>query len=108
MSGVEKQSAVRVWHFLDAGAMKKEILFIDDNYGQCGNCKQLGINFVTTPRCPACSTAFRYLAAKAGQDPVKILRRIAAEGLKLQLIERSDFEKAESRDKLSGFFTDPA
>jgi len=104
---MEKKSAVRIWHFLETSVIKKEILFIDDNYGQCGNCKQLGINYVTTPKCPGCATTFRYLAARAGQDPVKILRRIQAEGLALQLIERADFEKAESRDKLSGFFTDP-
>ncbi len=97
---------VRVWTTVDAEEVKKRLLIIEDLYGACGNCKQLGLNFVKDRKCPACGAEFKYLATKV-KDPgeiAKILKRIQKENLAVQLIDRDDFERAAARDAISNLF----
>ena len=104
---METQRSVRVWTNLDINDVKKHLLYIDDLYGSCGNCKQLGLNYVKDKSCPKCKTVFKYLATKL-KDPAqtaKILTRIRSESLSLKLIDRDDFERADARDSISNLFS---
>ena len=91
---------------LDLKAVAEQLMLIEDLYGTCANCKQLGLNYLKDKTCPGCGTEFRYLATnlKSPADSAKILGRIKAEGLKVQLLDRGDFEKATARDALGDLF----
>lgn len=104
MSSSEKY--VRVWKKFNADNARKQILYIDDIYGTCGNCKHLGLNFVKDKTCPSCKTTFRYLitVSKKPEDIGKILARIEKENLSLELLERDDFEKSDARSKADDLF----
>ncbi len=107
MSSAEKQSRlVRIWTSVNVEEVKKHLITIDDHYGTCGNCQQLGLNYLEHGQCPGCNTTFKYLAStlKNPADIAKIVNRIQKEGLPLQVIEKDDFERADARDALGDLF----
>ncbi|MBM9591728.1 hypothetical protein JWG41_14825 [Leptospira sp. 201903075] len=97
---------VRVWRQLNVEDVKKQLLYIDDLYGTCGNCKKLGLNYLKDKKCPDCGVTFKYLATKLSKvaDIGKILSRIDKEGLELTLIEREDFERSSASDAARDLF----
>lgn len=97
---------VRVWRKLTVEDVKKQLLYIDDLYGTCGNCKKLGLNYVKDKKCPDCGAVFKYLATKLSkvEDISKILGRLEKEGLDLTLIERDDFERSSASDAARDLF----
>ncbi|TGN17056.1 hypothetical protein [Leptospira idonii] len=101
-----KTKFVRVWKQLQVDEVKKQLLYIDDLYGTCGNCKKLGLNYLKDKKCPDCGNVFKYLATKVNQPSEigKILSRIQKEGLDLVLIEREDFEKSSAQDAARDLF----
>ncbi|MCR9142275.1 MAG: hypothetical protein NXI24_08480 [bacterium] len=101
------QKSVRVWQTLNVSDVRQHLLLVDDLYGSCGNCKQLGLNYVKDTQCSGCGTIFRYLATKLRNpaDVAKILGRIKKESLKLTVIDRDDFERAEAKDAINNLFS---
>ncbi|MBX7056540.1 MAG: hypothetical protein K1X75_00650 [Leptospirales bacterium] len=98
--------SVRVWQTLDLAKVQEGLMVIEDLYGACGKCKQLGLNYTKDRRCPACGAEFKYLATRL-TDPaevIKILKRIQADSLPLQLIDRADLERAGAHDAARALF----
>ncbi|MCU0824077.1 MAG: hypothetical protein MUF77_05495 [Leptospira sp.] len=97
---------VRVWRKLAVEEIKKQLLYIDDLYGTCGNCKRLGLNYLKDKKCPDCGIQFKYLATKVNNtaEVGKILSRIEKEGLDYILIEREDFERSNAADAARDLF----
>ncbi len=68
----DKKTFVRVWTAFDPVEVKKHLLLIDDLYGSCANCKQLGLNYLKDKECPGCKTVFKYVTTNLkGMDDVK-------------------------------------
>ncbi len=109
MGGDDKKTirSVRIWQNIDVEAVRKQLILVDDLYGSCGNCKQLGLNYLKDRKCTSCGNEFRYLATKlqAPGEVAKILNRIHKEELPLQVIDRDDFERASARDALQDLFS---
>ena len=99
--------SVRIWQTIDVEAVRKQLLFVDDLYGSCGNCKQLGLNYLKDRTCPGCGAEFRYISTRLTNpaEVAKILARIEKENLGLQLIDRDDFERAGAKDALNNLFS---
>ncbi len=97
---------IRVWKDLDIDEIKKHLLLIDDLYGTCANCKQLGLKFTNDKICPSCKTEFKYLATSSTrlEDVKKILNRIKSENLDLILIEKVDYTSASAKDLAKDLF----
>ena len=97
---------VRVWEELDVTEVRGKLLLIEDLYGSCGNCKQLGLNWLKDRKCPGCGAEFQYLVTtvKNPAEIAKILARIKKESLPLKLLEKDDFEKSSARDALGSLF----
>ncbi len=96
--------SVRIWQEVDIDTVKKHLMLIDDLYGSCASCKNLGLNFVKDRTCPQCGTTFEYLATRSPSETGKILARIRAEKLPLKLIDRADYDKASATDALGNLF----
>jgi len=105
MDGAKKRN-IRVWTAMDVDEIKKKLLLIEDLYGSCANCKQLGLNYLKDKSCPGCKTVFKYMATRLKNpgEISKILSRIEAEKLDLKLIDREDFDRAAAKDVLGGLF----
>jgi len=102
----DKTRFVRIWSALNIEEVKKHLLLIDDLYGTCGNCKQLGLNYLKDKTCPGCKTTFEFLATnmKNPADVGKILARIKTEGLSFSLIDREDFNRATASNAVKDLF----
>ncbi len=102
----DKKTFVRVWTSLDPNDIKKHLLLIDDLYGSCANCKQLGLNYLKDKECPGCKTSFKYVTTnlKGLEDVKKILNRIQELNLKLTLIEKEDYLQATAKDAVKDLF----
>lgn len=98
------KTSIRIYTPVDVRDVRAHLLLIDDLYGSCASCRHVGINFTRDRTCPNCKTEFRYLATKIKGEAPKILARIAADGLKLQLIDRDDWDHANAKDGLDGLF----
>ena len=98
--------SVRVWQNLNVDEVRQHLILVDDLYGSCGNCRQLGLNYVKDAQCSGCGTTFRYLATKLRSpgEVARILKRIESDGLKLTVIDREDFERAAAHDSVSNLF----
>jgi len=110
MAEKPKNKFMRVYREFEPDEVKKNLLIIDDFYGTCGNCGQLGLNFTKDKSCPGCKTTFTYLMTKlkVPGDIAKILMRIKSDGLALTLIEKEDYERASARDALGDLFSKSA
>lgn len=106
MNAEKPAQSVRVWQSLDMETVKKHLLLVDDMYGACASCKQIGLNYLKDSSCPSCKTEFKYLATsmKNPADITKILNRIKKEGFKFTVIDREDYERASAKDSIGGLF----
>ena len=102
-----KERPIRVWMSLNSEEVKKHLLLVDDLYGSCGNCKQLGLNYTKDQSCPGCKTEFKYLITRVKDkgEIRKILARIEKDNLGLKMLEREDWERADAKDALSDLFS---
>jgi len=106
MEGEKQQKSLRVWQELDIIDVKRHLLLVDDMYGACANCKQIGLNYLKDKNCPSCKTTFKYLATslKNPASITKILNRIKSDSLAFTLIDREDYDRALARDSAEGLF----
>ena len=97
---------IRGWLYLDVNEIKNKLLLIEDIYGMCANCKQLGINYVKEPKCPKCNTEFKYITSSLKKDSeiAQIAARIKKENLPLILIDKNDYERASAKDLIHDLF----
>jgi hypothetical protein len=102
----DRKNHIRVWKSFDIDEVKKQLLLIDDLYGSCANCKQLGLNYTKDKICPGCKTNFKYIATnlKKSEDIKKILNRIETDKLDLILIEKEDYILATAKDAAKDLF----
>ncbi len=98
------ESYIRIWKQVDLKEITKHLMIIDDIYGMCANCKEIGLNFVKNTKCPKCGTNFLYLTTKNYKEIPKILKRIQLENLPYTLLEKEDWEKASSKNALNSLF----
>ncbi len=92
---------------MDPDSVKKQLILVEDLYGMCANCKQIGLNYLKDSTCPACKSEFRFIATRLTKphEIAKILARIKKEGLPLTLIDREDFDRAAAKDALGDLFS---
>lgn len=95
---------IRMWKSINLNEITKHLLIIDDLYGMCANCKEIGLNFVKNTKCPKCGTNFLYIATKNYKEIPKILKRIQMENLPYTLIEKDDWEKAVAKKSIDALF----
>lgn len=101
-----KSKHVRVWKRIQVEEIRKKILYVDDLYGTCGNCKRLGLNYLKDKSCPECKTVFQYIAtnSKNPAEVGKMLNRLEKEGIELTMIDREDFERSSAKDAALDLF----
>ncbi len=107
MSQEQKSSlSIRVWTSMDLENLRKHLILIDDLYGMCASCKQVGLNYLKDRKCPGCNAEFKFVATRLTRpgEVAKILSRIKQEGLPLTLIDREDYDRATAHNALGGLF----
>lgn len=90
---------VRVWKELDIKDVSGHLLIVGSLTADCSNCRELGINYVTSKSCPKCGVDFKYIASRN-----KEVRKIREKRPDLIFIEFEDYKKITGFIKAKNLF----
>jgi hypothetical protein len=99
---------LRVWKELDIKDIEHHLLVIGDMFGDCGHCKELGLEWKTVRTCPRCQTPFKYITLRVmtehGLEKGYQISKIAQLRTDLTFIDYNDYKKTNAKDKAHRFF----
>lgn len=100
---------IRLWIQEDTELIGKHLLIVGESYSDCGNCRQLGLDFTKVKRCPECNTEFKYITSRyaggGAADRFRWLRRITEQRPELPFVDYDDYQKHMSRHKARDIFS---
>ena len=103
-------SWLRVWAEKDTTEVKSHLLMIGDARGDCGQCKELGLNYKTVKQCPNCKTEFHYVTSRRfGSHPserFQIVKRLSQIRGDLLWVDYDDYKTLTGRQNAREFFSD--
>ncbi|MBN2039564.1 MAG: hypothetical protein JW864_05955 [Spirochaetes bacterium] len=98
---------IRIWTEVDTDEVQENILIVDDIFGFCPSCREMGIKLENLKSCPKCNKNFKYVTsreAKNGGKAVDMVKRIRKKLPDLIFVDYSDYEYCTSRKKAEGLF----
>lgn len=99
---------VRIYKFYNFDEVKKHILILGDLTGDCGACRNLGIDPWTASKCPSCGTEFKFVTSRrleshAGER-FKFVRRMNEKRPEWIIVDYSDYTKTQGHKNARDFF----
>lgn len=99
---------IRVWQSCDVVEIGKHLLILGDLTGDCGACRQLGLDWSTVRQCPSCGTEFRFVASR-GTGPLDrnrgaTVKRIKERRPDLTFIDHDDYRQLTGKQQARDFF----
>ena len=70
---------IRIWTEIDTDEIKESIIIVDDKFGFCPACKEMGIKLEGLSNCPQCKREFKYITsrdARGGSKAIEFIRRV--------------------------------
>lgn len=97
---------IRIWSEVDIGDIESHIVFVDDKFGFCPGCKELGIKIEGLRKCPKCGRKFTYVTARESKGPkgLEMIARIIKKLPHLTFVDYDDYERATGKKKAAGLF----
>lgn len=101
---------LRVWAEKDISEIEKHLLIIGDAKGDCGHCKELGLDYKTVRQCPNCQTTFEFVTSRRFNthpaERFQIVKRLSQVRNDLVWIDYDDYKTLTGRQKAREFFSD--
>ena len=101
---------LRVWAEKELSEIEKHLLVIGDIRGDCGQCKELGLDYKTVKQCPNCQTTFQYVTCRRFEsnpgERFQIVKRLSTVRNDLLWIDYDDYKKLTGRQRAREFFSD--
>jgi hypothetical protein len=101
---------LRTWFEKDISEVEKQLLIIGDAFADCGQCKELGLDYKTVKECPHCHTHFSYVTSRRFNthpgERFQIVKRLGLIRNDLAWIDYDDFKTLTGRQKAREFFSD--
>lgn len=105
-----KKVWIRVWEEKQLPDIEQHILIIGDAFGNCGPCRELGLDYKTVKQCPKCNTHFRYVTCRRFEsnpgERFQIVKRLAETRNDLIWIDYQDYKNLTGRQRAREFFSD--
>ncbi|MDY6933507.1 MAG: hypothetical protein SVZ03_04695 [Spirochaetota bacterium] len=98
---------LRIWSEVDIKDIEDKILIVDDMFGYCPGCKEIGIKLTDIKQCPNCKREVKYITskdAKGGAKSHEIVIRMKRKLPNLTFVDYEDYERATSKKKGEGLF----
>jgi hypothetical protein len=98
---------IRIWTEVDIKEVINHIIIVDDKFGFCTGCKEIGIKIDNLTNCPKCNREFKYVSsreAKGGAKGIDIVMRIKKKLPALTFIDYDDYERATTKNKADSLF----
>jgi hypothetical protein len=99
---------LRIWSEIDAKEIQKSILIVDDKFGFCPACKEVGIKLENLKSCPKCKIEFKYVTsreASSGEKGIAFVSRILKKLPGLIFVDHDDYEYISRKKKAEGLFS---
>lgn len=98
---------LRIWNEVDTDEIRESVLIVDDIFGFCPSCKEMGIKLDGLKSCPNCNKEFKYVTsreARKGGKAVDFIKRIKKKLPDLIFVDYDDYEYITSKKKAEGLF----
>lgn len=99
---------LRIWEKADTKEIQNSILVIDDKFGFCPACKELGIAIDNIKNCPKCKREFKYVTsreARGGEKSVAFVARTMKKLPHLIFVDYEDYEYITRKKKAEDLFS---
>lgn len=94
---------IRLWVEEDMEKVGRHLLIVGESFSDCGNCRQLGLDFASVKSCPQCKTDFKYVTSRhsggGAAGRFRWLRKIKEIRPELHFLDYDDFERNMARRK---------
>lgn len=90
---------IRIWKDVDMADISGHLLIVGVLTGDCGSCKELGINYATAKACPNCGIEFKYIASRN-----KEIKKIKRKRPDLIFIDIEDYNRVKGLSKAKNLF----
>lgn len=96
---------IRVWKEIDIEDVKNHIIMVEDKFGHCPGCKQIGIELKDLKKCPGCGRSFKFVTSKdARGGKVDIVARTRKKLPDLVFVDYEDYERVTGKKKAESLF----
>lgn len=96
---------MRIWTEVDVEDVQKHIIMVEDKFGHCPGCKQIGIELKELKKCPGCGITFKYMTSKdARGGKTGIVMRSMRKLPDLVFVDYDDYERVTGKKKAEGLF----
>jgi hypothetical protein len=98
---------LRVWSKVDTKVIQDSILIVDDKFGFCPACKEIGIKLEGLKECPKCGRNFRYMTsreAKTGERGIAFVTRVMNKLPDFTFVDYDDYTYLSGKKKAEGLF----
>ncbi|MFH0976322.1 MAG: hypothetical protein V1874_11125 [Spirochaetota bacterium] len=98
---------LRIWSEVDTQKIQNSILIVDDKFGFCPSCKEMGIKIDNLKSCPKCKREFNYVTsreARGGEKGLAFVARTLKKLPGLTFIDYDDYEYITRKKKAQGLF----
>lgn len=93
---------IRVWKELEIDRIPKHILICGQMTATCGNCSEIGLDYLKVKFCPKCNTEFKYITLR--QEDFITMKKIHQARADLVFVDYNDLKRLEGRLKAEEFF----
>ena len=98
---------IRVWTQADISEIEGSVLIVDDLFGFCPGCKEMGLKLEGLASCPKCGRKFKYVTsreARGGAKAVDFVKRTSKKLPDLIFIDYEDYDYFLRKKKAEGLF----
>lgn len=96
---------LRIWKEIDIEDVKNHIIMVEDKFGHCPGCKQIGIELKELKKCPGCGRTFKYATSKdARGGKVDVVVRTRKKLPELVFVDYDDYERVTGKKKAESLF----
>ncbi|MCX7680121.1 MAG: hypothetical protein N2316_13020 [Spirochaetes bacterium] len=93
---------IRVWTEVDITDVQSHIVVIDEKFGFCPGCREIGIKIEGLQKCPKCSREFKYVTSR-DKSPAMVMRT-KKKLPHLTFVDYDDYERVTGKKKAEMLF----
>lgn len=95
---------IRIWTEVDIAEIQNHIVIVDDKFGFCPGCREIGLKIENINKCPKCEREFKFVSSRE-KTPAMVMRT-RKKLPKLTFVDYDDYERLTGKKKAETLFKD--
>ncbi len=97
---------LRTWAEIDVKEIEDHIIVVDDKFGFCPGCREIGIRLENLIECPKCGRSIKYVTSRdaRGGKAHEIVSRTRKKLPQLVFVDYDDYDRLVSKKKADDLF----